>query len=129
VSLELTKLDVEGMVAQATELAALGTNAVIKVPAGGYRAVDPNADPYTGLEVIRRLWRRGIPVNTTLVFNTTQALWAANAGAVYVSPFLGRLSDYTRKHDVPGRPSGSSLYSAEPPTCARSRTTRCRTKG
>ena len=32
--------------------------------------------------------RAGIKVNTTLVFSTTQALWAANAGAVYISPFL-----------------------------------------
>lgn len=113
VSLELTRLDAEGMVAQASELAELGDNAVIKVPVGGYRAVDPKADPYTGLEVIRRLWRRGIPVNTTLVFNTTQALWAASAGAVYVSPFLGRLADYASKHDRPGRPAGNALYSAD----------------
>jgi transaldolase len=112
VSLELTALDAEGMLAQATELAALGDNALIKVPVGGYRAVDPKADPYTGLEVIRRLWRRGIRVNTTLVFNTQQALWAASAGAVYVSPFLGRLADYGKAHDDPKRPPGNSLYAA-----------------
>src|SRR5450432_3541544 len=112
VSLELTALDAEGMMTQATELAALGDNAVIKVPVGGYRAVDPKADPFTGLEVIRRLWQRGIRVNTTLVFNTNQALWAANAGAVYVSPFLGRIGDYARKHDDPKLPPGSSLYRA-----------------
>jgi len=115
VSLELTALDEEGMVAQASELAALGDNAIIKVPVGGYRAVDPNADPYTGLKVIRRLWARGVRVNTTLVFNTQQALWAANAGAVYVSPFLGRLADYERAHDDPQRPAGNSLYWAPPP--------------
>jgi transaldolase len=115
VSLELTKLDAEGMLTQATELAALGDNAVIKVPVGGYRAIDPNADPFTGLEVIRRLWQRGIKVNTTLVFNTTQALWAASAGAVYVSPFLGRLADYARKHDAPDRAPGNSLYRADDP--------------
>jgi transaldolase len=109
VSLELTALDEEGMVAQAAELAALGDNAIIKVPVGGYRAVDPAADPYTGLKVIRRLWRSGVRVNTTLVFNTQQALWAANAGAVYVSPFLGRLADYARAHDDPQRPPGNSL--------------------
>jgi transaldolase len=112
VSLELTALDDEGMVAQASELAALGDNAIIKVPVGGYRAVDPKADPYTGLKVIRRLWARGVRVNTTLVFNTQQALWAANAGAVYVSPFLGRLADYGRAHDDPARPPGNSLYFA-----------------
>jgi transaldolase len=112
VSLELTAMDEEGMVTQAAELAALGDNAIIKVPVGGYRAVDPKADPFTGLKVIRRLWQHGIRVNTTLVFNTQQALWAASAGAVYVSPFLGRLADYARKHDEPGRPPGSSLHFA-----------------
>jgi transaldolase len=111
VSLELTELGEEGMVRQATELSELGDNSVIKVPIGGYRAVDPSADPYTGLKVIRRLWERGIKVNTTLVFNTTQAFWAANAGAVYVSPFLGRLADYAQKHDKPEpMTSGNSLY-------------------
>jgi transaldolase len=115
VSLELIALDEEGMVNQATELAALGDNAIIKVPVGGYRAVDPKADPYTGLKVIRRLWERGIRVNTTLIFNTTQALWAANAGATYVSPFLGRLADYAFSHDKVTRPPGNSLYWVEDP--------------
>ncbi len=115
VSLELTKLDAAGMLEQATELAALGDNSVIKVPVGGYRAVDPNANPFTGLEVIRKLWQRGIRVNTTLIFNSTQALWAANAGAAYVSPFLGRLGDYAKKHDDSDRPAGNSLYRSEDP--------------
>ncbi|HXI60346.1 MAG TPA: transaldolase family protein [Polyangia bacterium] len=113
VSLELTELVEEDMVRQASELAALGENSVIKVPIGGYRAVNPSADPYTGLKVIRRLWERGIKVNTTLIFNTTQALWAANAGAVYVSPFLGRLADYGYKHDKVERQPGNSLYWVE----------------
>jgi transaldolase len=113
VSLELTELDEEKMVQQAEELAVLGDNSVIKVPIGGYRAVNPSADPYTGLKVIRRLWERGIKVNTTLIFNTTQAFWAANAGATYVSPFLGRLADYGYKHDLPERKPGNSLYWVE----------------
>ncbi|MDB5106793.1 MAG: hypothetical protein JWP91_4482 [Fibrobacteres bacterium] len=113
VSLELTELDEEKMVRQAEELAALGDNSVIKVPIGGYRAVNPSADPFTGLKVIRRLWERGVKVNTTLVFNTTQAFWAANAGATYVSPFLGRLADYGYKHDLPERKPGNSLYWVE----------------
>lgn len=113
VSLELTELAEEGMVRQAAELSELGDNSVIKVPVGGYRAIDPSADPYTGLKVIRRLWERGIKVNTTLIFNTTQAFWAANAGATYVSPFLGRLADYGYKHDKPERKPGNSLYWVE----------------
>src|SRR5690606_18578090 len=63
-----------------------------------------------GLKVIRRLWEKGIKTNVTLIFNTTQALWAANAGATYISPFLGRVPDYMAKNDDPSKPAGNSLY-------------------
>jgi transaldolase len=119
VSLELTELAEDAMVKQASELSALGDNSVIKVPIGGYRAVNASADPFTGLKVIRRLWERGIKVNTTLIFNTTQALWAANAGAAYVSPFLGRLADYGYKQDKTERKPGNSLYWVEDPKNAK----------
>lgn len=113
VSLELTELTEEKMVKQAVELGALGKNAVIKVPMGGYRAVLKDGDPFTGLKVVRRLWEKGIKTNVTLVFNTTQAFWAANAGATYISPFLGRVPDYMAKHDDAGLPPGNSLYHVE----------------
>jgi len=115
VSLELTELDEAKMIHQAEELSTLGDNSVIKVPIGGYRAINSAADPFTGLKVIHRLWERGIKVNTTLIFNTTQAFWAANAGATYVSPFLGRLADYAYKKDMPIRNPGNSLYWVEDP--------------
>ena len=35
----------------------------------------------------------GIKTNVTLIFTANQALLAAEAGATYVSPFLGRLDD------------------------------------
>ncbi|WP_278335224.1 transaldolase family protein, partial [Clostridium beijerinckii] len=35
----------------------------------------------------------GIKTNVTLIFSATQSLLAANAGATYVSPFLGRVDD------------------------------------
>lgn len=111
VSLELTELTEEKMVAQASELAALGSNSVIKVPMGGYAAVVPGGDPFTGLKVVRRLWEKGVKTNVTLVFNTTQAFWAANAGATYISPFLGRIPDYIHKHDNPSKAPGNCLYS------------------
>jgi len=110
VSLELTKLTEDEMVEQARELSALGENAVIKVPTGGYTAIDPKADPYTGLKVLRKLWEHDIMTNATLVFSTTQAFWAANAGATYVSPFLGRVADYLYKNDHPELPPGNALY-------------------
>ena len=45
-----------------------------------YRYVAPLADA-------------GVRVNMTLVFSPTQALMAANAGARYISPFVGRFDD------------------------------------
>jgi transaldolase len=113
VSLELTELEPRKMIEQAAELNNLGTNSVIKVPIGGYRAIDPQLDPFTGLKVLRELWKRNIQTNCTLIFNATQAYWAAMAGATYVSPFLGRIADYLYKHDHPERPPGNSLYFLE----------------
>jgi transaldolase len=63
--------------------------------------------------MMRRLWELNIKVNATLVFNTNQAFWAANAGASYVSPFLGRLADYLYKHDQPERGPGNALHYIE----------------
>jgi transaldolase len=111
VSLELTELEPEKMFKQAKKLAGFGENVVVKVPTGGYRTME--RDAFTGLKMIRRLWQENIRTNATLVFNTTQAFWAANAGAAYVSPFLGRVADYLYKHDQVERPPGNSLYYME----------------
>lgn len=46
-----------------------------------------------GLAATYELAKREIPTNVTLVFSATQAIAAANAGATYVSVFLGRLED------------------------------------
>jgi len=46
-----------------------------------------------GLAAGKRLVDRGIPVNVTLVFSPAQAILAAEIGATYCSPFLGRLDD------------------------------------
>jgi transaldolase len=45
------------------------------------------------LEVIHQLSQQGIPVNCTCLFNEAQCMLAANAGAKYVSIFMGRLKD------------------------------------
>ena len=82
ISAEVTALDTEGMVAQARDLAKIADNVVIKIPMG--RA---------GVRAVRRLSAEGIPTNVTLVFSPVQALWAAKAGATYVSPFVGRIDD------------------------------------
>lgn len=113
VSLELTELQADKMIVQAEELAAYGDNVVIKVPVGGYEAADPSFDKNTGLKVLHELWKRDIQTNATLIFNSTQALFAAQAGASYVSPFLGRLADYMYKNDQVEMPAGNALYYLE----------------
>ena len=46
-----------------------------------------------GLKAVKVLSSEGIKTNVTLIFSANQAILAANAGATYVSPFLGRLDD------------------------------------
>ena len=46
-----------------------------------------------GLKAVSILSKEGIRTNVTLIFSLSQALLAANAGATYVSPFMGRLDD------------------------------------
>ena len=82
VSAEVTALDSEGMVKEAKELAKIASNIVIKIPS----TVD-------GLMAVKELASLGIKTNLTLCFSASQALLVAKAGAVYVSPFVGRLDD------------------------------------
>ncbi len=63
VSLELTELTREKMISQAGELASYGPNVVIKVPIGGYEALDPTMDRHTGLKVLHSLWEKDIKTN------------------------------------------------------------------
>ncbi|MBW1714017.1 MAG: fructose-6-phosphate aldolase [Deltaproteobacteria bacterium] len=82
VSLEAVSLTAGEMVEEAKHLASWGDNVVVKLPC-----------VVEALKATRRLAEEGIAVNITLVFNATQALLAAKAGAAYVSPFVGRLDD------------------------------------
>ena len=82
VSAEVTALDHEGMVREAFELRKIAENIVVKIPM-----------TLEGLKALKTLSLEGIQTNCTLVFNATQALMAAKAGANYASPFVGRLDD------------------------------------
>lgn len=82
VSLETTTTTADEIFEQGLKLAAVAPNAVVKV------AMTPD-----GLSAGRRLVDQGIPVNVTLTFSPSQAILAAEIGASYVSPFLGRLDD------------------------------------
>jgi len=46
-----------------------------------------------GLYACKKLARKLIRVNVTLIFSPSQAILAAKAGAKYVSPFVGRVDD------------------------------------
>ena len=77
-----TTVNSEDMIKEAREIAAIHPNMVVKIPMTA-----------EGLKAVKVLSKEGIKTNVTLIFNTTQALLAAKAGATYVSPFLGRLDD------------------------------------
>lgn len=70
------------MVNEAREIVTWAPNIAVKIPA-----------TLDGLEATAILSREDIKVNFTLCFSLNQALLAAQAGAAYVSPFVGRLDD------------------------------------
>lgn len=82
VSAEVIATDLDGMIREGEELAALHSNIVVKIP-----CIE------AGIKAIKYLSGKGIRTNCTLVFSLGQALLAAKAGATYVSPFVGRLDD------------------------------------
>ncbi len=64
------------------QLADLGPDVVVKLPA-----------TRDGLAVSRRLTREGVPVLATAVYHASQALVADAAGAGWIAPYVGRMSD------------------------------------
>jgi transaldolase len=85
VSVEVTSLDVEGMLREGREFAKIAPNVVIKCPL-----------TLDGLKATRTFRSEGTKVNVTLCFSASQALLAAKAGASYISPFIGRLDDISQ---------------------------------
>ena len=82
VSAEVISTDFEGIVQEGQELALLDPQIVVKIP-----MIEE------GIKAIRYFSDKSIKTNCTLVFSLGQALIAAQAGATYVSPFIGRLDD------------------------------------
>jgi transaldolase len=81
-SAEVVSTEADAMMAEGRELAKIDEHIVVKIP-------------FTreGIKAIKGLSGEGITINTTLIFSAVQALFAAKAGASYVSPFVGRLDD------------------------------------
>lgn len=77
-----TTVRAEDMIKEGREIASIHPNMVVKIPMTA-----------EGLKAVKVLSKEEIKTNVTLIFNATQALFAAKAGATYVSPFLGRLDD------------------------------------
>lgn len=82
ISGEVVSEDAEGMIKEGRKIAAIHKNMIVKIPMTA-----------EGLKATKVLASEGIKTNVTLIFSATQALLAANAGATYVSPFLGRVDD------------------------------------
>lgn len=81
-SVEVVSTDKEGMIKEAEDILSWFPEATIKIPMIG-----------EGLKAVNELSKRDIPTNVTLIFSSTQAIAANNAGATYVSIFMGRLDD------------------------------------
>ena len=82
ISAEALAEDADGMVREGREWAKVAPQVTVKVPLTA-----------EGLAATRVLADEGVKVNVTLIFNASQALLAARAGAAFVSPFIGRLDD------------------------------------
>ncbi len=82
ISGEVIGLTADAMIEEGREIAKIHPNMVVKIPMTG-----------EGLKAVKTLSSENIKTNVTLVFSVNQALFAALAGATYVSPFVGRLED------------------------------------
>ncbi|MFN8615443.1 MAG: fructose-6-phosphate aldolase [Vampirovibrionales bacterium] len=82
ISMEVTRPDAEGMIAEGREFASWHPNVYVKIPFG-----------IEGMKAVKVLTEEGISTNVTLVFSANQALLAANAGATLISSFVGRVDD------------------------------------
>lgn len=82
ISAEVNEGKAEDMIAQALELAEIHKNIVIKLPM-----------TMEGIKACKALTDKGIKTNVTLIFSVHQALIACEAGATYISPFMGRMDD------------------------------------
>jgi transaldolase len=86
ISAEVIATDTQGILTEGRDLAKIHPNVVVKVPL----ITD-------GLKAVRVFTKESIKTNVTLCFSATQAIFAAKAGAAFVSPFIGRLDDISEE--------------------------------
>lgn len=91
ISAEVEESSAENMYKQAHEIVKMtnnNPNITIKLPM-----------TQDGVEVCSKLSKESIKTNVTLVFTVSQAILAMEAGATFISPFMGRMDDYFEEHD------------------------------
>lgn len=86
--------DADAMVHKARHLIALYADQGV----GRERILIKLATTWEGVQAARILEAEGIRCNLTLVFSQEQAVAAAQAGAYLISPFVGRITDWYKKH-------------------------------
>jgi transaldolase len=82
VNAETVGVTYDEIVKEGVELSLIAPNVVVKIP----MCKD-------GLRAVRYFADKGVDTTVTLVFNASQALLAAKAGAGWIAPFVGRLDD------------------------------------
>jgi transaldolase len=87
--------DVDGSIAKARHLIDLYKDAGVSKE----RILIKLASTWEGVQAARVLEKEGIHCNMTLMFSLAQAIACAEAGATLVSPFVGRILDWYKKHD------------------------------
>ncbi len=87
--------DVEGSIEQAHRLIALYKAAGIEKN----RVLIKLASTWEGIRAAEQLEREGIHCNMTLMFSLAQAIGCAEAKATLISPFVGRILDWYKKHE------------------------------
>ncbi|MEM0950581.1 MAG: fructose-6-phosphate aldolase [Cyanobacteria bacterium P01_H01_bin.74] len=82
VSMECLGTTAEEMIEEGKQFATWAPNVYVKVPFC-----------IEGIKAVKWFSANAIKTNVTLVFSVNQALLAANAGATFISAFVGRLDD------------------------------------
>lgn len=107
--------DSEAMVQRGERLVGLYEQAGI----GRERVLIKIASTWEGIRAAEKLEKSGIQTNLTLLFSFAQAAACADAGVFLISPFVGRIYDWYKKHEGrdyqgsedPGVQSVSRIYS------------------
>jgi transaldolase len=87
--------DIEGSLTKARHLIALYEAAGIDRK----RILIKLASTWEGAMAAKQLEKEGIHCNMTLLFSLAQAVACADAKATLISPFVGRILDWYKKHD------------------------------